>query len=393
VCALQAAGGAVAGAGAAFNAVAGNLLGLVVTPALVLLALPGAIPGEVQLTKQLMKLGSQVHALNTNDISLLFVVFRCVTMTTCVHKATCQQCVDRYIGLQQQHRAMLSSVRFTCSCCIWTMRHCTTAATAAVQQWCHVYASSSSDFLLRWCLLCSLYTLLLLLLLLLPLLLPLLPLPLQVVAPLAAGSLLRLSPAARNWQKRYKRILSRFSEVQAHEQQLILTIHQLACACSPLSASVLTVNSFLRHKMLVCESHIGLLRQHYCCCCCWHLMKLCIHACALYLICMSIHQQAVLLSIVYNVFCDALVPGVGGTQGALQGVLSPRDALILPAALVALQVCVSVTMLILSLMLNKLQSLCTQLHEQHWLRHTSAADVLVAVVAVLTLARTGLEAS
>jgi hypothetical protein len=55
---------------------------------------------------------------------------------------------------------------------------------------------------------------------------------------------------------------------------------------------------------------------------------------------MSIHQQAVLLSIVYNVFCDALVPGVGGTQGALQGVLSPRDALILPAALVALQVCV-----------------------------------------------------
>jgi predicted Na+-dependent transporter len=59
---LQAAGGAVAGAGAAFNAVAGNLLGLVVTPALVLLALPGAIPGEVQLTKQLIKLGSQVRA-------------------------------------------------------------------------------------------------------------------------------------------------------------------------------------------------------------------------------------------------------------------------------------------------------------------------------------------
>ena len=63
---LQAAGGAVAGAGAAFNAVAGNLLGLLVTPALVLLALPGAIPGEVQLTKQLIKLGSQVIYLRHN---------------------------------------------------------------------------------------------------------------------------------------------------------------------------------------------------------------------------------------------------------------------------------------------------------------------------------------
>ena len=47
--------------------------------------------------------------------------------------------------------------------------------------------------------------------------------------------------------------------------------------------------------------------------------------------------QAVLLAIVYNVFCDALVPGVGGTQGALAGVMTRQDAVILPAALVLLQ--------------------------------------------------------
>eukprot|EP00611_Tribonema_gayanum_P023169 TRINITY_DN4815_c0_g1_i3.p1 TRINITY_DN4815_c0_g1~~TRINITY_DN4815_c0_g1_i3.p1 ORF type:complete len:428 (+),score=125.53 TRINITY_DN4815_c0_g1_i3:104-1285(+) len=134
----QAAGGAAAGAGAAFNAVAGNLLGLVVTPALILTTLPGGVRGEVQLVKSLLQLGS------------------------------------------------------------------------------------------------------------------------KVVAPLAAGSLLRLVPAARDWQQRYKQPLSRLSE-------------------------------------------------------------------------------AVLLAIVYNTFCDALVPGKPGGAGALAGVLSPRDAFLLPAALVVLQ--------------------------------------------------------
>eukprot|EP00611_Tribonema_gayanum_P023168 TRINITY_DN4815_c0_g1_i1.p1 TRINITY_DN4815_c0_g1~~TRINITY_DN4815_c0_g1_i1.p1 ORF type:complete len:299 (+),score=88.23 TRINITY_DN4815_c0_g1_i1:104-898(+) len=58
----QAAGGAAAGAGAAFNAVAGNLLGLVVTPALILTTLPGGVRGEVQLVKSLLQLGSKVVA-------------------------------------------------------------------------------------------------------------------------------------------------------------------------------------------------------------------------------------------------------------------------------------------------------------------------------------------
>jgi hypothetical protein len=49
-------------------------------------------------------------------------------------------------------------------------------------------------------------------------------------------------------------------------------------------------------------------------------------------------SQAVLLSVVYNTFCDALMPGVGGAGSALAGVLSPRDSLLLPAALVVLQV-------------------------------------------------------
>jgi hypothetical protein len=130
---LQAAGGAVAGAGAAFNAVAGNLLGLVVTPALVLLALPGAIPGEVQLTKQLIKLGSQVRNQHRQHSFLFDIALHCVsvTVTMCVHSATCKHCVDRYMRLQQQHRAMLSIVR------AYVLRHllysqCSTATAASI---------------------------------------------------------------------------------------------------------------------------------------------------------------------------------------------------------------------------------------------------------------------